>query len=255
MSDWWQWSPKEDSDERGFAVVGLGRFGTAVCRELIRNGEEVLAVDKDEKAVDELRQLEPAIEARTIDCTEEESLREAGVLEMGTVVVGISEPIEASITTTLIVKDSEGSRVKKVIARATSDLHEKMLIRVGADRVVFPSRMQGKRLGLELARPNLIERLELDDQTGIEEISVPELFVGRSLRELNFRRDYKVLVLAAGPAENLAMTPPASYVLEKDHVLVVMGEKKYLEGLPQVLPKDLEVVEEEVHQSSEEKLK
>ena len=78
------------------------------------------------------------------------------------------------------------------------------------------------------------------DGAGIEEISVPELFVGKSLRELNFRRDYKVLVLAAGPAENLAMTPPASYVLEKDHVLVVMGEKKYLEGLPQALPKNLD---------------
>ena len=166
----------------------------------MRNGADVLAVDFSEKAIEELRQLEPTIEARVVDSTDEESMKEAGVLEMGTVVVGISEPIEASITTTLIAKDTEGSLVKQVIARATSDLHEKMLKRVGADRVVFPSRMQGERLGLELVRPNLIERLELDDKTGIDEIKVPEVFVGRSLRDLNLRKNYFVNVLAAGPA-------------------------------------------------------
>jgi len=199
----------------------------------LRNGADVLAVDSSEKAIEELRQLEPTIEARVVDSTDEESMKEAGVLEMGTVVVGISEPIEASITTTLIAKDTDGSLVKQVIARATSDLHEKMLKRVGADRVVFPSRMQGERLGLELVRPNLIERLELDDKTGIDEIKVPEVFVGRSLRDLNLRKNYFVNVLAAGPAQLLTVNPPAKYILEKDHVLVVMGSMEDLQKLPQ----------------------
>lgn len=233
MSDWWQWAPKKDNQKLGFAVVGIGRFGSAVCRELLRNGSDVLAVDFSEKAIEELRQLEPTIEARVVDSTDEESMKEAGVLEMGTVVVGISEPIEASITTTLIAKDTDGSLVKQVIARATSDLHEKMLKRVGADRVVFPSRMQGERLGLELVRPNLIERLELDDKTGIDEIKVPEVFVGRSLRDLNLRKNYFVNVLAAGPAQLLTVNPPAKYILEKDHVLVVMGSMEDLQKLPQ----------------------
>ncbi len=233
MSEWWQWSPNKGSEKFGFAVVGIGRFGSAVCRELLRNGAQVLAVDASEKAIEELRQLEPTIEARVVDSTDEESMREAGVLDMSTVVVGISEPIEASITTTLIAKDTEGSQVKQVIARATSNLHEKMLKRVGADRVVFPSRMQGERLGLELIRPNLMERLELDDQTGIDEIKVPEIFVGRSLRDLNLRKNYLVNVLAAGPAKRLTVNPPAKYVLEKDHVLVVMGLMEDLQKLPQ----------------------
>ena len=192
----------------------------------------MLAVDRSERSIEELRQLEPSIEARVVDCTDEESMREAGVLEMGTVVVGISEPIEASITTTLIAKDSEGSKVQQVIARATSDLHEKMLKRVGADRVVFPSRMQGERLGLELVRPNLMERLQLDDQTCIEEIKVPDLFVGHSLRDLNLRKNYLVNVLAAGPTKGLHVNPPATYVLEKEHVLVVMGLVDDLKKLP-----------------------
>ena len=232
MNEWWNWSPQQGTHQMGFAVVGVGRFGSAVCRELIKNGVDVLAVDNSEKSIEELRQLEPSIEARIVDCTEEESMREAGVLDMGTVVVGISEPIEASITTTLIAKDSEGSKVQQVIARATSDLHEKMLKRVGADRVVFPSRMQGERLGLELVRPNLMERLELDKQTCIEEIKVPEEFIGHSLRDLNLRKNYVVNVLAAGPTKGLSVNPPASYVLEKDHVLVVMGLVDDLQRLP-----------------------
>ena len=232
MREWWHWSPAVANDPSSFGIVGVGRFGSAVCRQLMQNGADVLAVDRSSKAIEELRQLEPSIEARVLDCTDEESLREAGILDMETVVVAISEPIEASITATLIAKDSPGTRVRRVIARATSDLHEKMLKRVGADRVVFPSRMQGERLGLELVRPNLMERLELDELNSIEEIKVPERFVGRSLRDLNLRKNHRVNVLAAGPAGDLMVNPPASHVLMDGHVLVVMGLTDDLQNLP-----------------------
>ena len=232
MREWWQWSPLQESERLSFAIIGVGRFGIAVCRELLNSGAEVLAVDRSERAIDELRQLEPSVEARVVDCTEEEALREAGVLDMDTVVVAISEPIEASITATLIVKDGDGSQVKQVIARATSDLHEKMLKRVGADRVIFPSRMQGERLGLELVRPNLMERLALDKTHCIDEIKVPEPFVGQSLRDLNLRKNFRVTVLAAGPQQSLVVNPPASHVLEEGHLLVVMGVVDDLQLLP-----------------------
>jgi len=232
MRDWWNWSQSTESDPQSFGIVGVGRFGSAVCRQLMQNGAEVLAVDRSSKAIEELRQLEPSIEARVVDCTDEESLREAGILDMDTVVVAISEPIEASITATLIAKDSPGTRVRQVIARATSDLHEKMLKRVGADRVVFPSRMQGERLGIELVRPNLMGRLELDEHHAIEESKVPERFVGRSLRDLNLRKNHRVNVLAAGPAGELLVNPPASHVLLDGHVLVVMGLTEDLQNLP-----------------------
>ncbi|TVS05257.1 MAG: TrkA family potassium uptake protein [Cyanobium sp. PLM2.Bin73] len=232
MANWWHWNPAEGTSEGGFAVIGVGRFGTAVCRELCDAGRDVLAIDYSQKAVDELRQVDPAIQARVVDCTDEEALREAGVLDVRTVVVAMSEPIEASVTATLIAKDSEGSRVQQVIARATSDLHMKMLQRVGADRVVFPSKMQGKRLGMELVRPNLLDRLRLDDRNAIEEIRVPESFVGQSLRELNMRKNFDVSVLAAGPDNALKVNPPATQVLQSGELLVVMGTTTDLAKLP-----------------------
>lgn len=232
MTQWWQWQGGSDTVSRSYAVIGVGRFGSAVCKELLRFDAEVLAIDNCQRAIDELRQEDPAIEARVVDCTDEEALRAAGALDVGTVVVAISEPIEASITATLIVKDASGSRVRQVIARATSDLHEKMLRRVGADRVVFPSKMQGARLGMELVRPNLLERLRLDDRNSIEEIKVPKVFVGRSLRDLNMRKNHNVSVLAAGPQNRLTVNPPASHVLNEDELLVVMGSSEALEALP-----------------------
>jgi len=232
MTQWWQWQGNPEDTSNSYAIIGVGRFGSAVCKELLRHGAEVLAIDNSQRAIDELRQIDTAIEARVVDCTDEEALRAAGALDVGTVVVAISEPISASITATLIVKDSTGSKVKQVIARATSDLHEKMLRRVGADKVVFPSKMQGTRLGMELVRPNLLERLRLDDRNSIEEIKVPASFVGQSLRELNLRKNFNVSVLAAGPGHQLTVNPPASHVLHDDELLVVMGSSEALEALP-----------------------
>jgi len=232
MNPWWQGKPGDRPARRSFAIIGVGRFGTAVCKELVMAGADVLAVDLNQRAIDELRLIDPGIEARVVDCTDEEALRAAGVLDLPTVVVAISEPIEASITATLIAKDAKESRVQTVIARATSDLHEKMLLRVGADKVVFPSRMQGERLGKELMRPNLLERLRLDDRNSIEEIKVPPSFVGRSLRDLNLRKNHNVNVLAAGPASRLMVNPPATHVLGSDELLVVIGSSEALERLP-----------------------
>ncbi|MFM7314117.1 MAG: potassium channel family protein [Cyanobium sp.] len=229
---WWQWQSGRDALVNSFCVIGVGRFGSAVCRELVRAGQEVLAIDLNQRAIDALRQQEPGIEYRIVDCTDEEALRAAGALDVGTVVVAISEPIEASITATLIVKDASGSRVTQVISRATSDLHEKMLRRVGADRVVFPSKMMGQRLGMELMRPNLLEQLRLDDRNSIEEIKVPGAFVGHTLRDLNLRKHYNVTVLAAGPSGALHVNPPASHVLADGELLVVMGSGEALRALP-----------------------
>lgn len=232
MTQWWQFASEKTHQRGSFAVLGVGRFGSSVCAELLRSGAEVLAVDCSQRAIDALRQIDAAIEARVVDCTDEEALRAAGVLDIETVVVAMREPIEASITATLICKDAPDTRVQQVIARATSDLHMKMLQRVGADRVVFPSRMMGQRLGVELVRPNLLEQLRLDDGNSIEEIKVPPSFVGCSLRDLNLRKHFRVNVLAAGPSGRLHVNPPASHVLAVDDLLVVMGSVEALRDLP-----------------------
>jgi trk system potassium uptake protein TrkA len=231
MTRLWPWGGEGTTTPGPFAVIGIGRFGGAVCRALLQSGAEVLALDRDARPLEELRHNSPEAECRVVDCTDEEALRAAGVFEVDTVVVAVSEPLEVSITATLIIKEAAESRVRQLIARASSDLHETMLLRIGADRVVFPSRMQGSRLGQELVRPNLLERLRLDERHSIEEIRVPAAFVGRSLAQIQLRREHGVTVLAAGPAGRLTVSPLASYVLSEGELLVVMGSAEALDKL------------------------
>ena len=90
MTQWWQWQGGEATVAKSFAVIGVGRFGSAVCEQLLRSGAEVLAIDMNQRAIEDLRQVDPGIEARVVDCTDEEALRAAGALDVGTVVVAIS---------------------------------------------------------------------------------------------------------------------------------------------------------------------
>ncbi|MEM7595427.1 MAG: TrkA family potassium uptake protein, partial [Cyanobacteria bacterium P01_A01_bin.83] len=123
------------SKNRQFAVIGLGRFGRAVCTSLHKMGYEVLGSDIDEKLVTQVLTQKVASHAIQLDSTEPESLREAGIFEMDTVIVAIGNYLQESIITTLNVKEAG---VEQVIAKASSEIHGKVLRRVGADRVVFP---------------------------------------------------------------------------------------------------------------------
>ena len=110
MTNWWQRPGSNHAVQNGFAVIGVGRFGSAVCQELLKAGADVLAIDASQRAIDELRQIEPALEARVVDCTDEEALLAAGVLDVGTVVVAMSDPIEASVTATRMPKTAPAAR-------------------------------------------------------------------------------------------------------------------------------------------------
>ncbi len=222
------WKPRV-GPQRTFAVVGLGRFGRAVCQELIDSQKSVIAIDKDAHLVEMLLRRDDRFKSAvtvSVDSTVEEELKEAGALDVDTFVVALGEPLEASLTTTYIAKHGTSSGVKMVCSRASSVLHERMLKAVGADKVTFPSREQGRQLGEQLVRPSLLDRLQLDSKNSIEEVQVPKEFIQRSLRDINLRKDYGVSVLAAGSQGDLRVNPPASMILSPNDVLVVMGSQE-----------------------------
>ena len=223
---WWK---RKAGLQKTFAVVGLGRFGLAVCKELIASRKSVIAIDKDTHLVEMLLRRDDDFKSAvtlSVDSTVEEELKEAGALNVDTFVVALGEPLEVSLTTTYIAKHGTSSAVKTVCSRASSVLHERMLKAVGADKVTFPSREQGRQLGEQLVRPSLLDRLQLDSRNSIEEVQVPKAFVQRSLRDINLRRDYGVSVLAAGSEGDLRVNPPASMILSPNDVLVVMGSQE-----------------------------
>lgn len=214
---------------RQFAVIGLGRFGRAVCSSLHKMGCEVLGTDIDEKLVAQALAQKITSHAIQLDSTEPESLKEAGIFEMDTVIVAIGNYLQESIITTLNVKEAG---VEHVIAKASSEIHGKVLRRVGADRVVFPEHEAGCALASTLTQPAFLERFELDTDSSIVEALVPESFHNKTLAQLELRNRYGVNVLAIGNQGKFVTDLKPGQILQKGLIMVVIGSNKNIERLP-----------------------
>jgi trk system potassium uptake protein TrkA len=204
--------------EGEFIIVGLGRFGGGVARTLVELGHDVLGVDLKAKNVQAHRDvLTHVVEA---DATDLETMRQLGAGEFGTAVVAIGTDIEASILTTAVLVDLE---LPRIVAKAVSEAHGKILERVGAGRVVHPERDTGVRVGHSLTG-RMMDFIQLDPGFALVETTAPTDLIGRSLAEAEVRRRYGITVVCIKPAGgNFTYATPDTVVSEGD-VLVVAGE-------------------------------
>jgi trk system potassium uptake protein TrkA len=207
-------------DNRQFAVIGLGRFGRSVCETLHQSGHEVLGVDQDEKLVAEALAAKVVSNAIALDSTDVNALREAGIFEFETVIVAIGNYLKESIVTSLNLK--EGG-VKYVVAKVSSDTHENILKRLGVDLIVFPEQEAGRDLAYRLTKPSIVDRFELDPEHSIVEMIVPENFDGKTLAELQLRKNYGVNLLAIGSEEKFKINPSPEERLLKGMIMVLIG--------------------------------
>ncbi len=217
------------NDNRQFAVIGLGRFGRAVSSTLHGLGYEVLAVDTDETKVNQALKDQIASHAMQLDTTDPSSLTDAGIFEFDVVIVAIGNYLAQSIITTLNLKELG---VKQVVAKASSEIHMKLLNKVGADHVVFPEREMGCELARSLTKPRILDRFELDPNHSIVEMLVPAQFHGKSIAELELRNRFGINVLAVGYDDNLEINPPPNKTMEKGTMMVVIGANKDIDRIP-----------------------
>ncbi len=202
-----------------FLVIGLGRFGSNVAIHLARGGQAVLAVDRSPKLVQELASVVDS--AVCLDSTDEAALRELGIEDVACAVVAIgSESIESSILTTSVLRQMG---VPRLIARAVTELHGRVLFAVGAHEVVNPEQAMGRRLARQLAFPGLLEHIELGDAAEIAEVEVPEAWVGRSLVELDVRRNFNLSVVAIRRGGKVMATLAGDERMESGDVLITIG--------------------------------
>jgi trk system potassium uptake protein TrkA len=216
-------------ENRQFAVIGLGRFGRAVCKTLYDMGYDVLATDIDEKLVAQALTDKIASNAIQLNSTEVNALREAGIFEFDTVIVAIGNYLEESIITTLNVKESG---VKYIVAKASSEIHGKLLKGVGADLVVYPEYEAGCELAYSLTKPGILDRFELDPDHSIVEVLIPQEFDGKTLAEIQLRSRYGLNVLAVGNDDKFTINPHPQYSLTKGLSMVVIGSNKDINRLP-----------------------
>jgi trk system potassium uptake protein TrkA len=216
-------------------IVGAGRFGASLAQSLVERGIEVLVLDRDRDVVDRMAGV--VAKAMEGDATEEGTLDAAGFRDCDMAVVAVGSDMESSVLTTLILKEM---KISCVIAKATSDVHGKVLQKVGADRVVYPDRDVAARLARSLVSPSVLDYVEVAEGISVLEIAAPLGFVGKTLGELQIRKNYGVTVLvlrrAAGQAEGKPETivsPDADDTVELGDTIVVFGLDEKLRRLEQ----------------------
>jgi trk system potassium uptake protein len=209
---------------REFIVIGLGRFGGGLAETLVGMGHEVLGVDVDPKNVQEFAGiLTHVVEA---DSTDERAMRQLGAGEFETAVVAIGTEIEASILTTSVLSDIG---VRRIVAKAVTQAHGRILERVGADRVVFPERDMGIRVGHSLAG-SILDYFELDPGFAIVETTAPRHLIGKTLAQAEVRKRYGITVVCIKPQGGSFTYATPDTVASEGDILVVAGEKARAEA-------------------------
>ncbi|AJY73807.1 potassium channel family protein [Paenibacillus beijingensis] len=224
--------------KKQFAVIGLGRFGSSVARSLSDMGFEVLAIDSHEQRVQDLSN--EVTFAVTADSTDDDAMRALGIGNFDVVVVAIGEDIQASILTTLVVKELG---VRHVIVKAQDELHGKVLHKIGADKVVYPERDMGMRVAHHLIMPNIIDFIELSEEHGIVELKAPEAMIGHSLKELDIRAKYGCNVMGIKNNGRMNISPNANDSIRSGDILVVVGRNQDLTRLETAYSAGLKVGE------------
>lgn len=204
--------------DKQFAVIGLGRFGSSLATELMKQGNEVMGLDLDQHIVDDMSdQLTHTVAA---DSTDEDVLRSLGIRNFNVVIVAIGSDIQASIMTAILLKEIG---VKKVVAKALTELHGRVLERIGVDRVIYPERDMAVRVAHQLVSPNLLDFIELSRDYTIAELSVSSRLSGKTLQELNTRAKYGCSVVAINKRHGVIIAPSAEDVVEEQDIMVVIG--------------------------------
>ena len=207
-------------------VVGLGRFGQSLARALVAGGVEVMAMDSREDAAEEIS--DEVTHVMIADSTEEHVLREVGPEHFDLVVCAIGGDIQASIMTTLLLKEMGA---KKLIAKASTALHGRALEKLGVDRVVYPERDMAQRLAQDVLAPNINELVHLTVTQSMFEMPAPVRFVGKSLIELNLREQYGFNVIAVKRDGETQVSPNPTEGIQEGDILLVLGNRERAEDI------------------------
>lgn len=209
-----------------YAVFGLGRYGRAVAKELVKNGAEVLAVDIKESIVNAAIADIPF--CKCADITEAEVIKQLGIANMDVVIIAMAGNLEASVMATTLCKEAG---VKTVIAKCSNEMHQKILKRVGADKVVFPESESGTRLAKNLLSSGFVDIIELSRNVSMVELDVRPEWEGKSLLELKLRKKYSINIAAIRQGKDIYVDIDPEQPLEKSMKLIVIANTSKLSKL------------------------
>ncbi|MBR4027054.1 MAG: TrkA family potassium uptake protein [Lachnospiraceae bacterium] len=214
------------SIQQTYAVFGLGRYGSAVAKELVANGAEVIAVDLDEDIVNEVALDIPI--CKCADITDAEVIRQLGISNVDVVIIAMATNLEASVMAIMLCKEIG---VKTVIAKCGNEMHRKIFSKVGADKVVFPESDSGVRLAKNLLSSGFIDIVELSKDVSMIELNVRPEWNGKTILELNLRQKYSINIVAICKGTEVCTMIEPQTVLHTSMKLIVIANTEKLSKL------------------------
>ncbi len=214
------------SINKTYAVFGLGRYGRAVAEELVKNGADVIAVDKNEELVNDAAQVIPV--CKCADVTEPEVIEKLDIADVDVVVIAMANNLEATVMAITLCKEVG---VKTVIAKCVEEMQGRIFNRVGADRVVFPEKEAGTRLGKNLLSSGFVDIVELSEDVSMVELGVKPQWVGKSLVELHLRKKYSINVVAILNGDEVITNIDPEMPLTENMKIIVIADVNKLEKL------------------------
>jgi trk system potassium uptake protein len=212
-----------------FVVIGLGNFGFTVASRLAQIGHQVLAADSNATRVEHIKDL--VTQAVVIDAKDKSALAEVVTDSVDAAVVGLGDSVEASLLCVLYLKELG---VKRIIAKASSDDHGRILESIGTSEVIYPERDSALRLAEKLNAPtSVIDYIELSPDYSIIDVATPDDFVGKTLKQLQLPKRQGILVIAVRNVmkSGIQLLPPADYTFEPDSIMTVIGRYEDLNKL------------------------
>ena len=214
------------SIHKTYAVFGLGRYGLAVAKELMASGAEVLAVDTDPAIVNMAAEELPV--CKCADITDPEVIRQLGISNVDVVIIAMASNLEASVMAITLCKEVG---VPAVIVKCANEMHRKIMLRIGADKVVFPEKESGTRLAKNLVSAGFIDMVEISRDISMVELAVRPEWVGKNLLELKLRNKYSLNVVAIRQEDAVTMDVDPTVPLAQDMKLIVVINSENLEKL------------------------
>ena len=211
---------------KSYIIIGLGRFGQTLARQLCALGAEVLALDKRSDLVQQV--AEDVTHAVVGDGQDKEVLRALGVRNFDCGIIAIGSNLAASVLTAMNLKELG---VPYIICKAHDETHRKVLEKLGVDRVIIPEQENAQRLARSLNSHNVLEYIELSEDYGILEIPAPKGWIGKTIKELNVRAKLDINIIAVKNGEKTNVSPSADYQICSGDVLAVLGDNVALEAM------------------------
>ncbi len=211
-----------------FLIIGLGNFGFYLATHLYHKGHDVMAIDKSPVLVQSIK--DHVTQAVVADATDAATLKELGVKNVDTAVVGIGSVLGDSI---LAVLNLQELGIPHIVAKAISDPHKKVLEKLGIEEIIFPEKDTALSMAKKLDNPSLIDYLPFMEGYGIIELAAPKKFVGKTLKQINLTNTYGVQAIAIKETKTgqTRFTPQADHILNQGDILILLGPEKGLDAL------------------------